>query len=214
VSTPILTPFFLPPISWCAAVWNSNEVLLEAHGHYQKGSLRNRCHIAGPNGMQRLSIPLQKGKNQQMAYRDVRIAYDEPWHIRHWRSICTAYGSAPFFEHYADDLRPFFERRHDFLFDFNLILLELIFQKKLRWEGGFTWTTEFEKATATPAPYDWRSAFPTSHLVWPDWFFPGRYGQVFQERFGFIPNLSILDLLFCAGKNQTIALLQKGYMPA
>lgn len=174
--------YHLPPVSWFASVWSCDRLVVEACEHYQKGSFRNRCHIAGPNGVQRLSIPLKKGKHNQMPIREVRIAYDEPWQVRHWRSIRTAYGNAPFFEHYADDLAPYYEKRYTFLFDLNLELLRLILQQKLGWQGEIALSTSYIMAEL------------------PDTL-PLRYPQVFEDKHGFLPDLSILDLLFCCGKN-------------
>jgi hypothetical protein len=196
----ILSLAYLPSVSWCAAVWNIEDVYIEACENYQKGSLRNRCHIAGPHGIQRLSIPLIKGKHQQTPICEVRIAYDEPWQRQHWRTIKTAYGNAPFFEHYADGLAPFYERRYEFLFDYNLDLLMFIFQKKLGWNGSFILTHEWLPTEKWTPADDLREAFSGEADEWPEWFYPARYPQVFEERNGFLPNLSVLDLLFCCGK--------------
>ena len=193
--------FYLPPVSWCLAAWGTDVVRLEACENYQKGSLRNRCFIAGPNGVQRLSIPLVKGKHQQTPVREVRIAYDEPWQRQHWRTICTAYGNAPFFEHYTDELAVFYERRFEFLFDFNFSLLTHIFQKKLGRKGQFELTETWLPPATPVAETDLRQAFSGEQHEWPAWFIPTRYAQVFAERSGFTPNLSVLDLLFCCGKH-------------
>ncbi|MCB0542572.1 MAG: WbqC family protein [Saprospiraceae bacterium] len=186
---PLFPLYYLPPVSWCAAVWKYRQIELEACEHYQKGSLRNRCYIAGPNGIQRLSIPLEKGKHQQMPVRDVRIADTDPWQRQHWRSIVTAYGSAPFFEHYVDGIAPFYEKKYSFLFDFNLKLLEYLFQQKIGWKGAFQLSAQYapEKMTA-----------PAATSI--------RYPQVFEERHGFIPDLSVLDLFFCCGNRSAQAL--------
>lgn len=172
---------YLPPLSWCAAFWNSDTLVLEACETYQKGSWRNRCRIAGPNGVQLLSIPLEKGKNNKMPVREVRIACGEPWQRQHWRSITTAYGNAPYFEHYADDLRPFYHKNFEFLFDFNLNLLEMVC-RKMDWQGDIAPSAQF-----LPEPLP-----PEGEAI--------RYPQVFEEKHGFIPDLSVLDLLFCCGK--------------
>lgn len=192
---PTLSTAYFPPVSWLAVWWNHDTIRLEAQEHFQKGSYRNRCHIAGPNGPQRLSIPLEKGKHQQLPIREVRIAYDEPWQRQHWRSIVTAYGSAPFFEHYAPELEPFFEKRYNFLFDLNLDILNFI-TKKFSWNGQFTFSDAFE----AEIPGDFRMLIsPKPAVREQSWFRPVPYAQVFAERHGFLPDLSALDLLFCRG---------------
>lgn len=196
---PLLPTSFLPSIAWFSILWTHETVCLEACEHFQKGSLRNRCYIAGPNGMQRLSIPLAKGKHQQMPIREVRIAYDEPWQRQHWRSIRTAYGNAPFFEHYADELAPFFERRFEFLFDFNSELCHLLL-KKWGWKGALTHSAQYLEPGHVPPGTDFRSSFSDVAGKIPDWFCPLPYPQVFGDRMPFLPNLSALDLLFCCGK--------------
>ncbi|MBL7828793.1 MAG: WbqC family protein [Saprospiraceae bacterium] len=187
-----LSTAYLPPVSWCFNFWNASAVELEACEHYQKGSWRNRCQIAGPNGPQLLSIPLVKGKHNQLPIREVRIAYDEPWQRQHWRSIKTAYGNAPFFEHYTEELQPFYEKRFDFLFDFNLELMEWLLIKKMNWQGKIQFTKEFEHSIPL-------AVAPSI-----------RYPQVFEEKNGFLPDLSVLDLLMCAGKSGNRLLTHTG----
>lgn len=189
---------YLPPVSWMSLVWNTPALTLEACENFQKGSYRNRCHIAGPNGMQVLSIPLAKGKNQQTPIREVRIAYDEPWQKRHWRSICTAYGNAPYFEHYTDELAPFYEKNYNFLFDFNFELLEFIL-KKTGCKSQITLSEDF-LSPGPSTPGDFRDAVSPKPEKTAAWFYPVKYAQVFMERYGFLPDLSALDLLFCCGK--------------
>ncbi|MFN0212771.1 MAG: WbqC family protein [Saprospiraceae bacterium] len=196
----LLETLYLPSIAWCSAVWREEVVALETAEHYKKGSLRNRCYLAGPNGPQRLSIPLVKGKHQQTPIREVQISYDEPWQRQHWRTIQAAYGNAPFFEHYADDIRPFYERRWAYLFDYNFEFQTLILQNKMGWTGKFVFQTDyFPLGTWTQGP-DFRDSIQGDLNGFPAWFSPARYPQVFEERTGFLPNLSVLDLLLCCGK--------------
>lgn len=201
---------YWPPVSWLAIAWHSDTLWLECCEHYQKGSYRNRCHIAGPNGLQRLSIPLEKGKHQQSPIRDVRISYSEPWQKQHWRSIAAAYGNAPFFEHLEDRLAGFYEKRYPFLFDFNLEILHFI----LKWldaPPAPRQTTQYFEQVQTPLT-DWRNQITPKAATLPDWFLPKAYSQVFLERHGFLPDLSALDLLFCCGK-QSGLILQACFSP-
>lgn len=197
---------YWPPVSWLTLAWHSNVLWLEAAEHYQKGSYRNRSHIAGPNGLQRLSIPLEKGKHQQSPVRDVRISYREPWQKQHWRSITTAYGNAPFFEHLEERIVRFYEKPFAFLFDFNLELLGFT----LNWLGAQTTieqTTQYSEQVRTPLT-DYRNQVIPKATTPPDWFQAQPYPQVFLERHGFLSDLSALDLLFCCGKQSGLILQQ------
>ncbi|MFM9949780.1 MAG: WbqC family protein [Saprospiraceae bacterium] len=191
---------YLPPIQYLTKLASGEPVFIEQWEHYQKGTYRNRCHIAAANGLTRLTIPLIKGKNEQQAIREVRIAYFEPWQRQHWQSIRSAYGNSPFFEFYADALQPFYEKPFPFLFDFNLELLQTLL-KLLRMDVKLQLTDAY----ADVVPSDWtdlRNAIhPKPHLQKPDpHFTPKPYNQVFEDRYAFLPNLSMLDGLFCLGK--------------
>lgn len=195
----ILLPlYYFPPVSWFAALAESPVVCLEQREHYVKSSYRNRCHIAAVNGVQRLSIPLRKGKNQQQSIREVRIAYDENWQLQHWRAICTAYGNSPFFEHYSDILQPFYSaKNHEFLWDWNYELL-LISMKILRLNKQIFLTEEYEKEPKDKA--DLRAKFDPKQSQQLVDYKVIKYPQVFEDRLGFLENLSVLDLIFCAGR--------------
>jgi len=209
----LLETQYLPSIAWCSAIWQEKLVALDAAEHYQKGSLRNRCHIAGPNGPQRLSIPLIKGKHQQTPIREVRISYEEPWQRQHWRTIQTVYGNAPFFEHYADVLRPFYEHRWEFLFDYNFDFQVLILKKKLGWTGDFVFQSEYYPLGEWSQGHDLRDEIGGGLNECPSWYALVRYPQVFEERTGFLPNLSVLDLLLCCGKTGSEVLAQSFFLP-
>jgi hypothetical protein len=189
---------FLPPISAFRLYKPAADIVLEGCEHYQKGSYRNRCHIAGANGVQRLSLPLAKGKHSQQPIREVLLSYDEPWPQQHWQSIRSAYGNAPYFIYYADALEAIFHARHPDLWSFNLALLTFAF-RTLRWDKPITITAVYQ-TQLPPDVLDLRNrvtpktAAPTVHAT-----AAGAYPQVFQERHGFVDDLSILDLIFCAG---------------
>ncbi|MEQ1744151.1 MAG: WbqC family protein [Saprospiraceae bacterium] len=204
--TLLLELFYWPPVSWIALAASNDTLWLEACEHYQKGSYRNRCHIAGPNSLQRLSVPLLKGKHQQTLVRDVRIATDQPWQRAHWRSICTAYGNAPYFEHFAGEVAPFFEKPYTYLFDLNLDVVHFLL-KKTGWTGEVHLTKSYAELGVGNQPTDasmhiadLRGRISPNVSTPGELFAPLPYPQVFQERHGFLPDLSVLDLLFCAGK--------------
>jgi len=190
---------YLPPVQYFSKWVLYDTIILENQENYRKGSYRNRTYIAGANGPLRLSIPLRKGKNQQRSIRDVEIAYDQPWPQQHWGSIQSAYGSAPFFPFYADELAPLFQERPARLIEWNhqflTILLELL---------GLSAELPTTRAWARRVPPDTDDlrdiVHPGKHPSVSDpHFIPKPYMQVFAEKHGFLPNLSILDLLFCAG---------------
>lgn len=202
---------YLPPVQYMSKLVHYPIVFIEAQEHYLKASYRNRTHIASANGVLRLSVPLVSGKNAQKPIREVQIAYDEPWQKLHWEGIQSAYGNAPFFLHYTDILQPFFEREYEFLFDWNWRILQTICQL-IGFQPNIEFTSEFQ--TETPASVlDWRNAIsPKLQQQQPDPHFqPAWYAQVFEEKHGFLPNLSILDLLFCAGP-EALSVLQTSFV--
>ncbi len=197
--SPILIELqYLPPVASLVAMAGADAVYLEACEHYAKGSWRNRCHLAAANGIQRLSIPLRKGKHQQMPIREVRIAYDEPWQAQHWQAIRSAYGKSPFFEHFAPDMEPLYQARADTLWEWNMSLLQFLFScfgLRPNWQLTETWQQE-----APPGITDLRNAIHPKKPL-PDTLrnLP-HYPQVFEDKHGFLPNLSALDMLMCQGR--------------
>ncbi len=197
---------YLPCIRYFSTLAHYPEVYIEQQENYQKGSYRNRCHIAGANGLLRLSIPLKQGKNEQQAIREVEIAYKEPWQSQHWNSIRSAYGKAPYFEFYAGQLRPHFERKPTFLFDFSFGLLQALLEL-LQLDVSLLLTDTYEKETPEDVLDLRNSIHPKKQRCQPaPKFTPATYPQVFLEKHGFLPNLSILDLLFCTGPQAPLIL--------
>ena len=125
-SVPILIELhYFPSIQFFSKFFLHPALILEQHENYVKRSYRNRAHIATANGPLRLSIPLEKGKNQRKPIREVRISYEENWQSKQWTAICSAYGNAPFFEYYVDDIQPLFKEKTTFLFEHNLSLIHI-----------------------------------------------------------------------------------------
>lgn len=208
----LLEAQYLPNVQYFSKLTKFPNLILEAHENYQKGSYRNRCHIAGANGLMRLSIPLRKGKNQQLSIRETEISYDEPWTSQHWHSIKSAYGNAPYFPYYQDEIEAFFQIRPTFLFEWNKSFLELLIDL-LQLSVEISLSQGFTK-TVTDGILDLRGHIhPKSHRQAVDRNFQSvPYPQLFEERHGFLPNLSILDLLFCTGP-QAILYLEESYKP-
>lgn len=181
--------YYLPQISWFKEVIHEQSITLEQYDNWQKSSLRNKSIITGPNGLQTLSIPIIGGREQRSLYKDVRICYQEKWQHNHLLSIKSAYGSAPFFEHYIDYFKPFYGKKTEFLFDYNSDLLQLCF-KLLKSERELLRSEVYKKEI--PDVRDIRNLKVTSNELKP-------YIQVFGQRIGFQAEVSILDLLFNEG---------------
>jgi hypothetical protein len=172
-----------------------DEVIIEQHENYQKRSYRNKCHVIGSHGVERLSIPLQSGKHQQQPIKEVRISYDRPWHASHWNTIKSAYGRSPYFEHYADALKEILYAKHEFLFDLNKTLLEwLIHSIHLK---SNAYSEAYEKIALDAIDLRNLINFKTENI---DVNFRAMtYFQVFDDRQEFEPNLSVIDVLFALG---------------
>lgn len=193
---PLLHPAFFPDIAHFTAMVKG-PFIFEKEDNYQKQTYRNRTYIYSANGTQMLSVPIKHSGNPQghQKYKEVVLEDNFNWKKQHWKTIQTAYRTSPFFEFYEDELVPFFEKKHKRLYDMNLESIEIlgdIMQCELKF--GFTDTyTKTPESTA-----DFRQLINAKagkdHKFTP-------YTQVFGERHGFIPNLSILDLLFNEGPN-------------
>lgn len=191
MSTVLLHLPYFPNVFWLKQFVTADKVLIEHCENFVKGSFRNRCEIAGPNGRQLLSIPVTGGRDHHQVYREVAISYESDWQKNHWQSIKAAYGSAPYFEHYDYKLQALFTERSEFLFAHNLQVLSTVL-KLLKQPTDIVLTEVYEKATAGIS--DMRK----TKQVEAD-FKPPRYYQLFEERHGFMSNLSVLDLLFNLG---------------
>ena len=120
MTTAILSAAYFGPVQWYQKLNRYDRCLIECHDHYIKQTYRNRCTIATTQGMQTLSVPIERYDGLKCAMRDIRVSDHGNWRHLHWNALMSAYGESPFFEYYADDIRPFFEKRWKFLFDFNM----------------------------------------------------------------------------------------------
>ena len=188
---------YLGSIDYYRKLQQYGDVIIERHENFVKSTYRNRCYISGPNGKLRLSIPLNKGKQQRSRYTEIKIDYDYDWQRIHWNSICSAYRRSPYFEFYEHRFERFYKENFEYLFDFNHELTELILELL-----GLDVNLEFSKAYQKSVPedvIDYRSKIiPKGDLFKGDIPIP-KYRQVFEDRVGFFENLSIVDLLFNEG---------------
>jgi hypothetical protein len=190
----ILSTAYLAPVEYYVHLYNNRRVTVEKHDNYIKQTYRNRCIIASANGLQTLSIPIIKPDSAKCLTKDVKIAEHGNWRHLHWNAIVSAYNSTPFFEYYADDFRPFYEKPAGFLFDFNEQLRELVCSL-LDISICVSYSSEYK--TTPPDELDLRETIHPKKQSAIGEFKP--YWQVFANKYGFQPNLSIIDLLFNIG---------------
>jgi hypothetical protein len=183
---------YLGPVAYYSAILQSEEIFIETKEHFIKQSLRNRCTIMGANGSQTLTIPKERKSSDKTLISDISISNQDNWQKSHWQSIVSAYNSSPFFEYYKDDLLPFYNTKYSSLFDFNLKLINTILEL-IQIENKLNFTSNFQKKFNG---LDLRS----SKFILEN---QQEYQQVFCEKYSFIHNLSILDVLFNLGPETT-----------
>ena len=222
----ILHTTYFGPVQWYQQLYRSECVYIDGNERWQKQTIRNRCYIAAANGVQALTVPIvhkapsnlpPKGEasnsspqslNSQLSTlntKDIRISNHGKWRREHWNALQSAYGESPFFDYYADDLRPFFEEQWEFLYDFNMAiihkmceLLDIDTHPQPLPKGGTSINPQ-----PTPSLRECRNESSPSLR---EGLGVGGYYQVYQQKHGFLPNLSILDLLFNMG-NEAILYL-------
>lgn len=201
----ILSSAYLGPVGYYAKLYAYDTVRLERYDHYMKQTYRNRCIIASADGPLALTLPTEKEDNPKCLMKDVRISDHGNWRHVHWNAFVAAYRHSPFFDYYADEFQYFFTHRFRFLFDFNLELCHWICEQidihpSIRptdsYEKDFSEGDDFRERIHSKRDYRYSD---------PD-FIPKPYYQVFGERSGFLPDLSVADLLFNMGPESILVL--------
>ncbi len=203
----LLSTAYFPNIEYCSKLISNQTIFIEQHEHFIKQTYRNRAVILAANGPVPIIVPVVKGRGPKIKIKDLQISYDENWQRNHWRTIFSAYNSSPFFEFYADDFEPFFQKKHQFLLDLNMDILKTIFDL-LEIDPELFLTGNFEKVPENTLNF--------REKIHPKIRFSDKsncksieYTQVFSDKLGFASNLSILDLLFNTGP-QAYSIIENG----
>ena len=191
----ILHPTYFPSIASFVAIVKASNLIFEVADNYQKQTYRNRCHIYGANGKLTLNIPVHHTHKNRQLYKDVAISNEINWQIQHWKSLQSAYRTSPFFEFYADELASLFLTNEQNLMTFNFKCFSKILNC-LQLDINYQKTASFEKKVNNTV--DLRSMV-NARKEKPIEL--ESYTQVFENKHGFMSNLSILDLIFNEGPN-------------
>ena len=198
INSVLLSTAYFAPIPFYSLVVNSEKIYIERYENFTKQTFRNRCVILGANGPISLIVPIVKGRGIKVLIKDLKISYDVDWQRNHWRTIFSAYNSSPYFDYFKDDVLPFFEIKEKFILDYNLKINEAICDL-LEIENNIVLTEDFEKTGNGTT--NLREVISPKNKQLNCQFQTKKYTQVFSEKFDFVPNLSILDLLFNEGPN-------------
>jgi hypothetical protein len=194
----VLPMFYLPPVEYFVNLNTYKpDILIEREEHFPKQTYRNRADIYSPDGKLSLVVPVMKGSKNHTKIKDVKISYDFNWQRLHWMGLQACYRRSAYFEYYEDDFAPFYEKKYDYLFEYNEQLLHFVL-KAIKMPLTLNYTETYEEKY--PSLTDFRSSVTPkkeSDLEQKPYF------QVFEDRKGFLKNLSIVDLLFNQGP-QTI----------
>jgi WbqC-like protein family len=190
----VLPLFYLPPVEYFTKLNTFKpDIFIEREEHFPKQTYRNRADIYSPDGRLSLTVPVIKGSKNHTKVKDVKISYDFNWQRLHWMGLQACYRRSAYFEYYEDDLAPFYEQKYDYLFDYNEQLL-LFILKAIKMPLTLNYTETYEPHY--PALTDLRNVItPKKESN----FIQKPYFQVFDDRYGFMKNLSIVDLLFNQG---------------
>ncbi|MDE5677502.1 WbqC family protein [Phocaeicola sp.] len=205
-TTIYLSSAYWAPVQYYTKLYACDDIYVEQCDHYVKQTYRNRCVIAAADGPLVLTVPTEKSETPKCLMKDVRISDHGNWRHIHWNALVAAYRNSPFFEYYADDFRVFYEKKYTFLWDYNQEICSLVCDL-INIRPHIKRTKDYH-AELAPHEADFREMIHPKR----DWsetdptFCPKPYYQVFDAKYGFLPNLSIADLLFNMGPESLIVL--------
>ena len=196
---------YLAPVSYFAALYSCRKAYIERYDHYMKQTYRNRCVIASADGPLALTIPVEKSSEGKCAMKDIRVSEHGNWRHVHRNAFVAAYKQSPFFDYYADEFNAFFDRKYEFLYDFNMELTQWLCEQ-IDIQPELVPTSEY--MDAGEGILDLREAIhpKKSAVDMTSFCRPVSYYQVFDSRHGFQPDLSIVDLLFNMGPESLLVL--------
>lgn len=189
---------YFAPVIFYLRLSEYSHCIFDPYETYRKMSFRNRCTLLGANGPVSLSVPLQGGRNQRRLMKDVLIDHKTNWRAIHWKTITSCYNRSPYLDYFRDELSSIYESKDSYLLDWNIRCFEWV-RAKMAIRTPYSFLLQGTEEQADPATDDWRNRIvpATINKVFPD---ASPYPQVFGDRFGFVPNLSVLDYLFCVAK--------------
>lgn len=201
-----LTSAYLPPVEYFSKLLLFDKIFIEQHDHYMKETYRNRCHILGPNGIITLTVPVVKSSMLKCEMCEVKISDHGNWRHLHWNAIESAYNTTPYYEFYKDYFAPFYEKQYEYLIDFNEALCGLLCEL-IDMTPQIQRTDEYSKSfDADEVDFRDRIHPKKNYRIEDVDFQPRSYYQVFHDKYGFVPNLSIIDMLFNCGSESLLLL--------
>ncbi len=209
MKTAILSSAYFAPVQWYQKLNRYENIVIEQHDNFIKQTYRNRCVIATTQGLQALTIPVERPSDARLdktQLKDICISDHGNWRHLHWKALLSAYGESPFFEYYADDIRPFFEKKWKYLLDFNMEINQKMMELLDIEKSSLSLSNEYSSYEGDCDTVDFREVIRPKHPGEDKEWQPKKYYQVYQQKFGFQPNLSILDLLFNEG-NEAVCYL-------
>jgi len=189
----LISTAYLPPVEYFSLISKADGILIEREENYLKQTYRNRCYILSSHGPQLLSVPVYLGSQHKTPLKEIRIDYSKRWQQVHLRALTASYGSSPYFQFYFEDFEKIFSVKPEFLVDLNMRLIELIL-KMLKMNTDIKFTTHFNPIGYVENDHRY-SISPKKESA----FCGKEYMQVFGNSKGFVPGMSIVDLIFNMG---------------